>query len=236
MRLTVKVPVLVIAALLLVPAVAAAQPPVVKSVSQSGRRLTVKFSAPNAAPTVGGVTIYVARSPAQGPDGAFPAPNVADEGVLTPQQIASGSWTEQNPLLPGRYWVMVAANPNLNTCTLQNGTVNSSCASGDSKVESVSVVASTQYRASVASKHGGSLSLRLVATPLGTTETLKLCYAVTVRKRSSRHCLKRRLTGIDWNEPADDLVKLSTRGMSARETFTWSLSGKTVTQLTVKLR
>lgn len=233
--MTIKVLGAVIAALLLLPAVAAAQAPVLKSVTPKDRRLVVTFKAPGAAQTVGGVTIYVAKAPARNSDGTFPAASLADVGVLTAEQIAAGAWTEQIQLLPGRYWVMVAANPDTQTCTLGNGTINPSCASGDSKVEGVTMPSPTRYRPSVASKHGGSVSLRLIATPLGVPETLKLCYAVTIRKRASRHCLNRHLAGVDWSEPVDDLVKLSTRGMSARETFTWSLAGKIVTQLTVKL-
>lgn len=234
--MTIKVLGPVVAAFLLLPAVAAAQAPLLKSVTPKDRRLLVTFSAPGAAQTVGGVTIYVARAPTRNSDGTFPAANLADEGVLTTDQIAAGAWTEQTQLAPGRYWVMVAANPDTQTCTLNNATINPSCASGDSKVDSVTVPSPTRYRPSVASKHGGSLSLRLVAAPLGVPETLKLCYAVTVRKRASRRCMNRHLAGVDWNDPVDDLVKLSTRGMSPSESFTWSLAGHTVAKLTVKLR
>ena len=235
-RLIVKILGPVIAAFLLLPAVAAAEAPVLKSVTPKGRHLLVTFSAPGAAQTVGGVTIYVARAPTRNSDGTFPAANLADEGVLTTDQIASGAWTEQIQLAPGRYWVMVAANPDTQTCTLGNATINPSCASGDSKVDTVTVPSPTRYRPSVASKHGGSVTLRLIATALGVPETLKLCYVVTVRKRASKRCSNRHLAGVDWNDSVDDLVKLSTRGMSPSESFTWSLAGRTVAHLTVKLR
>ncbi len=234
MRLSVKAAGLVIAAFLMAPSLAAAHAPILKSVSQKNLRLSATFSAPDA----GVVTVYVAKAPQQNADGSFYTANIADSEVLTAQQISSGTWTEQSELTtPGHYWVMIGANP-AQTCVLGDGTINPSCANGDSNVVSVTVSPpTTQYKASVLTTHAshGTVSLRLTATPLGASETLKLCYALTVRKRPSKHCINRHLTGSSLHTSVVDLVKLSTRGMSKREAFTWSLSGRTVARLTVKL-
>ncbi len=232
MRSAVKAIGIVVAAFLLLPAVAVASAPVLKSVSQNDLRVSATFSAPQA----GSATIYVAKGPQQNPDGSFLTSNIADVEVLTTGQIASGKWTETSQLAAGRYWVMVGANP-AQTC-LMGATVNPSCADGDSNVRSVTVSLPTpRYKAGTVSKHSGKgvVALRLTATPLGVPETLKLCYAVTVRKRTVKHCLNRHLAGITWTTGVVDQVQLSTRGMSKRELFTWSLSGRTVARLTVKI-
>ncbi len=204
-----------------------------KNVSQKDLRLSVTFSAPGA----GGVTIFVAKGPQQN-DGSFLTANLADVGVLTADQIAAGVWTEQSPLAPGRYWVMVGANPDYTTCQLDDGTISPTCSSGDSNVDSVTVAPPvTRYLGSVVSKRAGSgaISLRLTATPLGVPEAVKLCYRITVRKRQLKRCLNRHLSGVDWSKPVDDVVRLSTTGMSKHESFTWTLAGRTVARLTAAI-
>lgn len=223
-----------VTALLVVPGAAMAQIPTLQSVSQQDRHVSIAFSAPSA----DFVSVTVASAPDQGSDGAFYSENIAASAILTDDEIASGSWLSDAQLDPGQYWVNVNATPDFSACLLNDGTMNPTCADGYSNVLSVTVPTPTvRYRASVSEMltYIGQVDLKLTATPLGANETARLCYSIKRHGRSSKRCLNQNLVGYDWNASASDLVDLSTRGMSGREHFTWSMSGRVIATLTVTI-
>lgn len=126
---------------------AAAVPPTLSSVSQQDRHPVVNFSAPRA----GSAVIYLATKPDRATDGSFLQENVKELDLLTPAEIQSGRWSDENQVEPGTYWVMLYASVDFDACyRYDSGTFDPGCADGFSNVLTLSVPKPpVRYRTSV---------------------------------------------------------------------------------------
>lgn len=210
---------------------AAASPPVLSSVTVSpDRHPAATFSAPRA----DSVTIYFATKPDRATDGSFLQENIATLDLLTTDEIQASRWTYENQLDPGTYYAMLRASANLDSCYIfGSGTNDPACADGYSNVVQVTVPV-PPVRYSVAAnvlRYIGEVELNLKATPLGTKQPYRVCYA---NKSKHRVCVSGSLDGYSWNSAATDQVTVSTRALGPTTTFTWFVGSKQVASRRVK--
>jgi len=224
--LTVKFAVLVAAAtvalILVEPSLAVS--PSLASVGQIKRHPTATFSAPKA----DYVSIYVASKADRASDGSFLAENVVVVDVMTDSEIQAGKWEYEYQLDPGRYFVMLSADPDFDACYISgSGAYDPSCADGFSGIASLTVPVPTPHYAATAKRIRwlGQVTLRLKVTPLGVKAPYKVCYAMKTKKR---RCLSGTLDGYSWNSSADDELTVKKRGLKKRTTFTWFVRGRKV--------
>ena len=210
---------------------AGAVPPVITSIGSQARHPFINFSAPRA----DDMYVTMASKPDRASDGAFLSENREFSDYMTDSEIQSGRWLDSSQLDPGTYFVLLNASPNFDLCYLSGGSYDPSCANGYSDMAKLIVPKPTiRYRAEVIRKsYLDSVSLRLVATPLGEKVPYRVCFT-TVKKK--RQCLAGTLDGYTWNSSADDELTVKTRLLSTFTTFTWTVQGKAVATKRVRVR
>lgn len=204
--------------------------PSITSVGQVKRHPKATFSAPKA----DYVSIYVASKADRASDGSFLAENVVVVDVMTDSEIQAGKWEYEYQLDPGRYFVMLSADPDFDTCYINGSdTYDQSCADGFSGLVSLTIPVPTPHYAATAKtiRWLGQVTLRLKATPLGVKAPYKVCYALKTKKR---RCLSGTLDGYSWNSSADDELTVKKRGLKKRTTFTWFVRGRKVATRTIR--
>jgi hypothetical protein len=210
---------------------ALAVPPSIVSIGQQDRHATARVSAPHAS----SVTIYFASKPDRATDGKFLQENIVHLDFLTDSEIQTGQWTDEDRLKPGRYWVMINADPEFDRCYVSGGTYDPACADGFSELVTLDVPRpATRYRASAtAYRYSSSASLRLVATPLGEELPYRVCYQL---KSRARRCVRGTLSGYSWESDASDSVTVSTKGLPTVATFTWYVGATKVATKRLRVR
>ena len=202
---------------------AAAAPPVLTAVTiPADRHPSAVFSSPKA----DSETIYFATAPDQATDGSFFQENVKDIDILTTDEIQRGSWTSEDQLDPGAYFVMLRASPSFDACfDLNSGAFDPSCASGYSNVVKV-VVPLPRIRYSLtnsAPASSSSASVEVKALPLGTKQPFRLCVRDKV---GHNRCVSSTLAGYSWNSAASDSVSFSKHRLPKHSVFTLSVAGE----------
>jgi hypothetical protein len=203
---------------------ASAGPPTLLTVGVKARHPTATFVAPRAA----SVAIYLASKPDRATDGSFLSENVKELGSLTDSEIQSGRWLDENRVDPGRYYVMLRAFADYDSCFIvELGKLDPACADGFSNLMTLVVPKPrVRYVARVSVyTYLRDASLRLTATPLGEKRPYRVCYAT---KAQRRRCLRGTLDGFSWSSAADDTIDASTRDLATTTTFTWYVAGKAV--------
>ncbi|MGA9762048.1 MAG: hypothetical protein WBQ14_06475 [Gaiellaceae bacterium] len=204
--------------------------PTLISTSQSERHPAVTFSAPKA----DYVSVYVASKPNRATDGRFLEENVVTADSMTDSEIQTGNWAYEYQLDPGRYFVMIQASPDFDSCYVYGaGTYDPSCADGFSTVATLDIpTPAPHYVASAKTyKWLNEVRLNLKVTPLGTKAPYKVCYALKTKKR---RCLTGVVDGYGWNSSADDELTVRKRGLGKRTTFTWFVAGRKIAARTVR--
>jgi hypothetical protein len=160
-----------------------AVPPVVTSVGSVARHPTITFSAPKA----DHVVVEIASKSDRASDGEFLSENNKVFDVMTDSEIQTGRWLYASQLDPGTYNVLLRASPNFDLCYLSGGSYDPSCANGYSDMATPMIPKpATKYRAKVTrEKYLASVSLRLVATPLGQKVPYRVCYTTSRRRDSA---------------------------------------------------
>jgi hypothetical protein len=198
------------------PAPAPAKPPTLLTVSQKNRHPSATFSAPGA----DDATIYFASKPDRAGDGGFLRKNINKLDLLGTVEIRRGSWSFEDPLDPGTYYVMMDAADY--DCIGQPG-----CIGGYSNMLTLAVPKPSQtYRGSVEVLHSVHIvSLTLHVTPLGEKLPYKVCWQLATGKR---RFVSGTVAGYSWNSSADNQLSVRLRGMKARTKFTWYVRGHAV--------
>ena len=199
---------------------APAKPPTLLTVSQQHRHPSATFSAPGA----DDATIYFASKPDRARDGGFLRKNVKKLDLLGSVEIRRGSWSFEDQLDPGSYYMMMDAIDY--DCIGQPG-----CIGGYSNMLTLTVPKPPQtYRGSVeVLHHVHVVHLTLRVTPLGESLPYKVCWQLTSR----RNCASGRVAGYSWNSSAESRVSVRLRGMKARTKFTWYVRSHPVAAKTV---
>jgi len=202
---------------------AAAVPPTLVSVGSENRHPTATFGAPKS----DHVVIQIATKADRATNGEFLNENVKVFDVLEDSEVQTGSWKYEYQLDPGSYYVLLRASPDFGLCYRDDGTYDPSCADGYSQLVPLTIPKpAVSYRAStVVRSYAHSVSLRLHAAPLGEKQAYKVCYRTAFKKQ---RCLAGVLDGFSWSSAADDELTVSTRGLAATTTFTWTVGGKKV--------
>jgi hypothetical protein len=203
---------------------AAATPPSLLSVSQANRHPSATFSVPGA----DDATIYLASKPDRATDGSFLQENVKEIGLLTTDEIQSGSWLDSSQIDPGLYYVLLRATDY--DCFGQP-----TCLGGYSNMLTLTVPKPrSSFRAIVHVYHySHEAELTLRVTPLGERLPYKVCWQL---KNKKRRCLGGAVSGYSWNSAADDMVSVRLRGMGRQTTFTWYVNGSRVASKTANTR
>jgi hypothetical protein len=194
---------------------APAKPPTLLTVSQQNRHPSATFSAPGA----DDATIYFASKPDRARDGGFLRKNIKTLDLLGSVEIRRGSWSFEDQLDPGTYYMMMQAIDY--DCIGRPG-----CIGGYSNLLTLTVPKPPQtYRGSVEVLHYVHIvHLTLRVTPLGESLPYKVCWQLT-----NRHsCVSTRVAGHSWNSSAESQVSVPLRGMKARTKFTWYVHGYAV--------
>jgi len=211
---------------------ALAVPPTITAVGQEDRHPAVALAAPRA----DSVTVYVASQPDRATDGSFLRENVVETGFLTDSEIQSGQWLDGSQIDPGSYFVMLRADLDSTSCVSYDPNTydrieDPSCADGFSAVVPLTVpTPKTKYTAKATLLESiGIAYLTLTADPLGVKVPYQLCWKQPTgkKKKLTKKCAKATLSGYSWNADASDLLRISTKGMTRRTTFTWSTRGAT---------
>lgn len=210
---------------------ALAVPPTIVSIGHQDRHPTARIAAPKA----DSVTIYFATKPDRATDGKFLQENVVHLDFLADSEIQTGQWVDEGRLAPGRYWVMVNADPEFDACYISGGGYDPSCADGFSEVVTLDVPRpAIRYRASAtAYRYSGSVSLELVAKPLGENLPYRVCYRLA---SGTTRCVRGTLDGYSWESDASDSLTVSTRSLAKLTTFVWYVDGKKVASTRVRVR
>jgi hypothetical protein len=214
------------------PSAASAIAPKLTAVGAQRRHPSATFSAPRA----GTATIYLASRPDRASDGSFLTEDVVELDVFTDAEIQAGRWLDERQVDPGRYYVLLRAFPDLDTCyALGDGTYDPGCADGFSNMLRLVVPKPVvRYAARVSVyRYLRDVSLELRASPLGERRPYRVCYPTRARKR---RCLAGTLDGFSWNAGTEDTLTASTAGLAATTTFTWYVSGKAVARKRVRVR
>jgi len=196
------------------------KPPTLLTVSQQNRHPSATFSMPGADEA----TIYFASKPDRASDGGFLRKNIQELDLLGTVEIRRGSWSFEEQLDPGTYYVMMDAVDY--DCMGQPG-----CIGGYSNMPTLAVPKPSQtYRGSVVVLQSVQIvSLTLHVTPLGEKLPYKVCWQLAGGKR---RCVSGTVTGYSWNSSADDQKSVRLRGMKARTKFTWYVRGHAVVSKT----
>jgi len=198
------------------PAPAPAKPPTLLTVSQQHRHPSATFSAPGA----DDATIYFASKPDRARDGGFLRKNIKKLDLLGSVEIRRGSWSFEDQLDPGTYYMMMDAIDY--DCIGQPG-----CIGGYSNMLKLTVPKPPQtYGGSVdVLHHVHIVHLTLRVTPLGESLPYQVCWQLISRRRS---CVSGRVAGYSWNSSAASRVSIRLRGMKARTKFIWYVGGHAV--------
>lgn len=153
---------------------------------------------------------------------------------MTDSEIQAGKWEYEYQLDPGKYVVMLSADPDFDACYIsETGAYDPSCADGFSNVVSLTVPTPALHYAATAKmiRWLGQVTLRLKVTPLGVNAPYKACYRLKTKKR---RCLSGTLDGYNWNSSAYDELTVKKRGLGKRTTFTWFVRGRKVATRTIR--
>jgi hypothetical protein len=213
---------------------ASAAKPTVLSLGQQNRHPTMTFSAPRA----DDVSVRFASSPDRATDGNFLSENVVDADFLTDDEVQTGRWLDESQLDPGRYYVMLDASA-ASSCVSYpppdyERVVDPACADGFSDVAVLDVPKPPQrFKVKVEQlAFIRIIYLNLKVTPLGERLPYKVCWR---RKSKRRVCVSSTLPGYDWNSSADDMVRINSRPLARRTTFTWYVASRAVASKTVRV-
>jgi hypothetical protein len=232
---TVRVSIFVLAGAVLLglPAAATAAPPALLTVGHQDRHPIATFSAPRA----GSVTVYVASKPDRATDGQFLQENVKDIDFLADSEIQSGRWLAESKIDPGRYWLMLRATPDFDTCWDYDRFrgYDPACADGFSNVVTLDVPKPTsRYTTRVtAYRYVQEVTLTLTATPLGEDRAYRVCYRTLAGRM---RCVRGTLDGYSWDAEATDSVTAPTRGLALFTTFRWYVDGRLVASKRARVR
>ena len=196
------------------------KPPTLLTVGQQSRHPSATFSMPGADEA----TIYFASKPGRASDGGFLRKNIQELGLLGTVEIRRGSWSFEEQLDPGTYYVMMDAADD--DCMGQPG-----CIGGYSNMLTLAVPKPSQtYRGSVVVLQSVQIvSLTLHVTPLGEKLPYTVCWQLASGKR---RCVSGAVAGYSWNSSADDQLRVRLRGMMARTKFTWYVHSHAVVSKT----
>jgi hypothetical protein len=185
------------------PSAAGPKPPTLLTVSQQNRHPSATFSMPGA----DAAEIYFANKPDRASDGGFLRENVKALGLLATNEIRRGSWSFEDQLDPGTYYVMMLATDY--DCIGQPD-----CIWGYSNMLTLSIPKPRPtYCAAVEVLHYVHIvQLTLRVTPLGESLPYKVCWQL---KTNSRRCVSGRVAGYSWNSSAKGQVSVPLRGMKA---------------------
>ncbi|MGK2937070.1 MAG: hypothetical protein ACSLFR_04595 [Solirubrobacteraceae bacterium] len=205
---------------------ALAAPPAISAVGQQDRHPTVSFAAPRA----DSVTVYIASKPDRATDGSFLQENVVEFGSLTDSEIQSGQWLDSSQINPGSYFVMLRASRDYRSCVSSDPNTfadinDPSCADGFSTVLPLTVpTPKTTYTVKTELLKNIRIAyLTLTGNPLGVKVPYQVCWKQPKGKKKTltKKCLNATLSGYSWNDDASDQLRISTKGMTRRTTFTW---------------
>jgi hypothetical protein len=201
---------------LALPSAAGATPPTLQTVSQQNRHPNATFSIPGA----DDATIYFAIKPDRASDGGFLQENIKATDFLTTDEIQRGSWSYEDQLDPGTYYVMMRATDY--DCIGQP-----TCIDGYSNLLTLAVPKPPHtYRGSVEVFHYSHVAyLTLRVTSLGEKLPYKVCWLLKTRRL---RCVSGTVDGYSWNSSADDSVSVRLKGMAKRTTFVWVVRGRKV--------
>jgi hypothetical protein len=202
------------------PELAPPKPPTLLTVSQRNRHPSATFSMPGSDEA----TIYFASKPGRASDGGFLRKNIKELDLLGTVEIRRGSWSFEEQLDPGTYYVMMQAIDY--GCIGQPG-----CIGGYSNMLTLAVPKPSQtYRGSVEVLHDVHIvSLTLHVTALREKLPYKVCWQLATGKR---RCVSGTVAGYSWNSSADNQLSVGLRGMKARTKFTWYVRGHAVVSKT----
>ncbi len=192
------------------------------------------FSAPRAS----SVSVYFASSPDRATDGSFLSENVVHTDFLTDDEIQTGRWLDEDQLDPGRYFVMLSASAEDSCWSYPppdyEGLLDPACANGFSDVAVLEVPKPHQrFTVKVEQlRYIRIIYLTLKVTPLGETLPYRVCWR---RKTNRRVCVSSKVSGYDWNSSADDLLRINSRALPRRTTFTWYVGAQVVVSKTVRV-
>ncbi len=213
---------------------ASAAKPQVIALGQQNRHPTMTFSAPRAED----VSVRFARSADRATDGNFLSENVVDVDFLTRDEIQSGTWLEEDQLDPGKYFVLLTASAE-SSCYSEpppnyDLVVDPACANGFSDLATLDIPKPPQrFNVKVEQlRYIRIIYLTLTVTPLGEHLPYKVCWQ---RKPKRRVCVSSTVSGYDWNSAADDMVRISSRALPSRTTFTWYVASRAVVSKTVRV-
>jgi hypothetical protein len=217
--------------ILSLPASAFAVAPQLTSVSQQSRHPAITFAAPRA----DNVTVYIASKPDRATDGEFLHENVVDLDTLIDSEIQTGRWLDESQIDPGRYWLMIRAYPDFDSCYQSGGGYDPACAQGFSDLAPLAVPKpAAKYAASVTVyKYIREASLTLRATPLGEKRPYQVCFSLRTKKR---RCVRGTLSGSSWNASATDSVSVKTAPLPSQAQFKWYVGDKLVASKRARVR
>jgi len=201
---------------------------------QQKRHPTGTFTAPRAS----SVSIEFATSPGRATDGDFLAENVVHSDFLTDDEIHTGRWLDEDQLDPGSYYVMLDALAEDSCWSYPppgyKGVLDPTCASGFSDVAVLDIPKPSQrFKVKVEQlRYIRIIYLDLTVTPLGEKLPYKVCWQ---RKTTRRACVSSTVEGFNWNSSADDSVRISSRTLPRRTTFTWYVGGRAVVSKKVRV-
>jgi hypothetical protein len=185
-------------------------------VGQQNRHPNATFSMPGA----DDATIYFATKPDRASDGSFLQENIKEIDFFTADEIQRGSWSYEDQIDPGTYYVMIRATDF--DCIGQPA-----CIDGYSNMLTLTVPKPPKtYRGSVEVFHYLHIvSLALRVTPLGEKLPYKVCWRLKTKRL---RCVSGSVDGYSWNSSADDTLNVRLKGMAARTTFVWYVRGRKV--------
>jgi hypothetical protein len=213
---------------------ASAAKPTVITLGQQNRHPTMTFSAPRAS----SVSVDFARSRDRATDGTFLSENVVHSDYLTDDEVQTGRWLDESQLDPGKYFVLLSVSAESSCWSYPppdyDGVLDPSCADGFSDVAVLEIPKPSQrFTARTQQlRYARVFYLTLKVSPLGEELPYKVCWR---RKTKRRVCVSSEVSGYDWNSSADDMVRISSRAMSRRTTFTWFVGAQKVASKTVRV-
>jgi len=171
-------------------------------------------------PGADAAAIYFANKPDRASDGGFLRENIKALDLLATDEIRRGSWSFEDQLDPGTYYVMMQATDY--DCIGQPN-----CIDGYSNMLTLAVPKPSQtYRGSVEVFHYIHIvDLTLRATPLGEKLPYKVCWRLKTKRL---RCVSGSVDGYSWNSSADDTLSVRLKGMANRTTFVWYVKTRKV--------
>jgi hypothetical protein len=189
--------------------------PELLSLEQHDRRLTARFG------SLGGVdaaTVHISTEPYQYQHpGGWQTAGIASHDALTMDEIAAASWTYEQRLDPGSYYVRVET---------RDYDCPQVCISGYSQTLNVNVPEPAQrFGAGIRlTRNRRVVSLTLRVTPLAKYLRYRVCWM----SKKGRRCVGRAMEAASWDEGRSQTVQVWAGGMRRVTRFVWYVDGRVV--------